>query len=74
VSISDNGIGIPKKYHAGLFEKFTRARRPGLHEEASHGLGMSIIKSIIDWHHGQIRVESSENEGTTFYIRLPLAT
>jgi two-component system sensor histidine kinase VicK len=72
LTVSDNGIGIPEKYHAGLFEKFTSARRPGLHGEASHGLGMSIIKSIIDWHHGQIKVESRENEGTTFYIRLPL--
>lgn len=71
LAVSDNGVGIPTKYHADLFNKFTPARRTGLHGEVSHGLGMSIIKSIIEWHHGQIWVESKENQGTTFYIRLP---
>jgi two-component system sensor histidine kinase VicK len=71
LTVSDNGIGIPEKYHDSLFDKFTRARRTGLHGEVSHGLGMSIIKSIIDWHHGHIWFESKESEGTTFYIRLP---
>ena len=69
--ISDNGIGIPERHQASLFDKFTSARRPGLHGEVSHGLGMSIIKTIIELHHGQIWFESKENEGTTFYIRLP---
>jgi two-component system sensor histidine kinase VicK len=69
--VSDNGIGIPEKHHNSLFDKFTSARRIGLHGETSTGLGMSIIKSIIDWHHGEIWFESKENEGTTFYIRLP---
>jgi two-component system sensor histidine kinase VicK len=71
LTISDNGIGIPEKHHNNLFDKFTSARRSGLHGEPSNGLGMSIIKSIIDWHHGQIWFQSKENEGTTFYIRLP---
>jgi two-component system sensor histidine kinase VicK len=71
LAISDNGIGIPEKHHNNLFDKFTSARRPGLHGEPSNGLGMSIIKSIIDWHHGEIWFQSKENEGTTFYIRLP---
>jgi two-component system sensor histidine kinase VicK len=71
LTVSDNGVGIPEAHHDSLFDKFTSARRTGLHGEASHGLGMSIIKSIIDWHHGQIWFESKENEGTTFFIRLP---
>jgi two-component system sensor histidine kinase VicK len=71
LTISDNGIGIPEKHHKNLFDKFTSARRSGLHGEPSNGLGMSIIKSIIDWHHGEIWFESKENEGTTFYVRLP---
>jgi two-component system sensor histidine kinase VicK len=71
LTISDNGIGIPEKHHNNLFDKFTSARRSGLHGEPSNGLGMSIIKSIIDWHHGEIWFKSKENEGTTFYIRLP---
>lgn len=71
LTVSDNGIGIPEKHHAGLFDKFTTARRTGLHGEASNGLGMSIIKTIIEWHHGEISFVSEENKGTTFYIRLP---
>jgi two-component system sensor histidine kinase VicK len=71
LTVSDNGIGIPTRYHDSLFDKFTSARRTGLHGETTHGLGMSIIKSIIEWHHGQLWFESQENEGTTFYIRLP---
>jgi len=71
LTVADNGIGIPQKYHATLFDKFTEARRSGLHGERSTGLGMSIIKTIIEWHNGEIWFESEENKGTTFYIKLP---
>ncbi len=70
-TIADNGIGIPEDLHATLFDKFSLARRPGLHGEASTGLGMSIIKTIIEWHHGEIWFESKEHVGTSFYVRLP---
>jgi two-component system sensor histidine kinase VicK len=69
--LRDNGIGIPKVHHATLFDKFSGAGRTGLHGEPSHGLGMSIIQTIVEWHHGKIWFESKEQVGTTFYIRLP---
>jgi two-component system sensor histidine kinase VicK len=71
ISVADSGIGIPEEFHKILFNKFTDARRPGLNGEKSTGLGMSIIKTIIEWHEGKIWFESTVNEGTTFYIRLP---
>jgi two-component system, OmpR family, sensor histidine kinase VicK len=71
LKVIDDGIGIPEKYHSVLFEKFTKARREGLKGEPTTGLGMSIIKTIIEWHSGKIWFESKENEGTTFYIELP---
>jgi two-component system sensor histidine kinase VicK len=71
LKVADNGVGIPTKYHDTLFDKFTNARRPGIKGEPSVGLGMSIIKTIVDWHSGQIWFESEENKGTIFYIRLP---
>ena len=71
VSVADNGIGIPKKYHENLFDKFNPARRPGLKGEPSTGLGMSIIKTIVEWHNGKIWFESEENKGSVFYIELP---
>lgn len=70
-TVADNGIGIAAKYHDTLFEKFTNARRPGIKGEPSIGLGMSIIKTIVEWHKGQIWFESEESKGSTFYIRLP---
>lgn len=70
ITLEDNGIGIPEKFHANLFDKFSEARRTGLRGEPSVGLGMSIIKTIIDWHRGKIWFESTENVGTTFYIEL----
>ncbi|GAB3834574.1 hypothetical protein GCM10028895_55170 [Pontibacter rugosus] len=71
IKVADTGVGIPEKYHASLFDKFTPARRPGLKGEASTGLGMSIIKTIVEWHRGQIWFESEQGKGTTFYIRIP---
>ncbi len=71
VTVADNGIGIPAKYHANLFEKFTKAKRRGLKGEPSVGLGMSIIKTIVEWHGGSIWFESKEDEGSKFYIEVP---
>jgi two-component system sensor histidine kinase VicK len=71
ITVSDNGIGIPKKHHATLFDKFSDARRSGLKGERSTGLGMSIIKTIVEWHDGKIWFDSEEGKGTTFFIQLP---
>ncbi|WP_018476258.1 PAS domain-containing sensor histidine kinase [Pontibacter roseus] len=71
MTVQDNGIGIPERYHHQLFDKFTQARRDGLKGEPSTGLGMSIIKTIVEWHGGRIWFDSQENVGTTFYIEIP---
>jgi len=71
ISVVDDGIGIPKNLHAFLFDKFTKARRPGLRDEKTTGLGMSIAKTIVELHDGKIWFESTEGQGTTFFIRLP---
>jgi two-component system sensor histidine kinase VicK len=70
-NFSDNGIGIPKELQPLIFDEFTKARRRGLRGEATMGLGLSIVKTIIKWHNGKINVHSAENEGTTFEIELP---
>lgn len=70
LSIADTGIGIPKQFREKLFDKFNLAGRTGLRGEHSVGLGMSIIKTIIEWHDGKIWFESEENNGTTFFIEL----
>lgn len=70
-TFSDNGIGIPREYLDELFEKFTPARRKGLNGEPSTGLGLSIVKMIIEWHKGKVWIESEENEGTNVHIEIP---
>ena len=71
VSLSDNGIGIPDELKVNLFKGGKQALRRGLLGEESGGLGMNIIKSIVDLHDGEIWYESQEGVGTTFYIALP---
>ena len=71
IQVEDDGIGIPKHLQPYLFDKFTRARRQGLSGEPSIGLGMSIIKTIIEWHQGSITFKSTEGKGTTFTIKIP---
>ncbi|TGE28107.1 PAS domain-containing sensor histidine kinase [Hymenobacter metallicola] len=71
VTVRDNGIGIADQLHPILFERFTKARRPGLRGEKTTGLGMSIIKTIVELHDGRIWFDSAENQGATFFIELP---
>ncbi|WP_224999265.1 sensor histidine kinase KdpD [Cesiribacter sp. SM1] len=71
LSLQDNGIGIPEKYHKSLFQSFRGIRRKGLEGEESTGLGLFICKEIVKMHTGNISVESREGEGTTFIISLP---
>lgn len=71
IIVSDNGIGIPKAMQPYLFDKFTRARRRGLRGEEPTGLGMSIIKFLIELHNGKISFESEEGIGSKFYIEIP---
>ena len=69
--VSDEGMGIPKDLLGSLFEPFSRARRSGTEGERSTGLGLSIVKKIIDAHNGKIRINSMEDEGTTFCFTIP---
>ncbi len=72
VTVTDDGVGIPAHLLPVLFDRFTKARRPGLRGEKTTGLGMHIIETIVRLHQGHIWVESQENVGTTFFIKLPL--
>ncbi|MHC2992992.1 hypothetical protein OB13_15915 [Pontibacter sp. HJ8] len=68
----DNGIGIPENLQPHLFDKYTKAARPGLRGEQSRGIGMSIVRDLVEIQGGRIWFESKENEGSTFYISLPV--
>jgi two-component system sensor histidine kinase VicK len=72
LTVQDNGIGIPKTLQPVLFKKYTEARRDGLNGEESVGLGMWIIKSLVEEHRGTIWFETQERLGTTFYVKISL--
>jgi signal transduction histidine kinase len=73
LAVEDDGIGIPEKYRAQLFNMFTDAKRPGTAGERSFGLGLSISKQIVEQFHGRIWFESKAEGGTIFYVSLPLS-
>lgn len=70
ISVKDNGVGIPAGERNRIFERFYRVERPG-EEHAGTGLGLFIVKQIIEQHNGTIEVESTVGEGTCFTIVLP---
>jgi signal transduction histidine kinase len=72
IKISDEGIGIPSHLQSEIFKKFSKARRKGTQGEQSTGLGMAIVKEIVEFHNGKIWLWSEEGKGTEVYISLPL--
>jgi len=71
VEISDTGIGIPKTDVAKVFDIFYRADNAKSAEETGSGVGLSIVKQIVEVHGGTIRVQSEEGKGSTFTVDLP---
>jgi signal transduction histidine kinase len=70
--VSDTGIGIPEKDQGSLFTRFFRASNVVARELPGSGLGLSIVRTIVANHHGQISLGSAEGQGTTVTVRLPL--
>lgn len=69
--IKDTGIGIPEEQQKRVNEKFFRADNAAAQEPDGTGLGLYIVKAIIEAHGGRLWFTSKENEGSTFYISLP---
>ncbi|QFT64371.1 ATP-binding protein [Roseivivax sp. THAF30] len=69
--VKDNGQGIPERIRPVLYDRFTKAGETSYRFGGGTGLGMSIVKAVVDQHHGSISFDSEIGVGTTFYVELP---
>jgi len=74
VEVRDTGYGISPAAQAKLFQRFFRAKAAGTEHIAGTGLGLSLVKTIVEQHGGRITVESIEQQGSTFRVWLPVTT
>lgn len=74
VRVADNGFGIPEEDITRIFDRFYRVKNEKTRHIIGTGLGLPIVKSIVDAHHGLIRVDSKLNCGTTFTVSFPSAS
>jgi signal transduction histidine kinase len=73
LQVADHGMGIPIKEQSKIFEKFYRVGDPLVHNTKGSGLGLSLVRHIVQAHGGEVFVESAPGKGSTFTIALPLA-
>jgi len=72
LEVADHGMGIPIQEQGKIFEKFYRVGDPLVHNTKGSGLGLSLVRHIVQAHGGNVSVESAPGKGSTFTIALPL--
>ncbi len=72
IEIADSGIGIPRSEQQKVFEKFYRVSTGLVHNTKGTGLGLALVKHIVEAHRGQIHLESAAGKGSKFTILLPV--
>jgi signal transduction histidine kinase len=72
ISVIDHGVGIASEERQKVFEKFYRVGNSLVHDVKGSGLGLSIVKHIVEAHHGRVTVESEPGRGSAFIIHLPV--
>ena len=72
VSVRDEGLGIPESARERIFERYARVDAADRKHISGTGLGLPIVKQIVELHGGTVKVESGEGAGSTFRVRLPV--
>ncbi|WP_126456570.1 sensor histidine kinase [Sulfuriflexus mobilis] len=71
IAVTDHGPGIPKDFHATIFDRFTQSDATNARIKGGTGLGLSISKALVEQMGGEIGFDTRLGEGTTFYIEFP---
>lgn len=74
ISVTDHGVGIPAAEQAAMFDRFAQAGNQNRAATGGTGLGLSVVKAIVESHEGTVTFESDEGVGTTFHVDLPAVT
>lgn len=72
ICVEDTGIGIPKEYHSYIFQKFTQIDHGTRRQYGGTGIGLAIVKSLVDSLQGEITLDSEPNCGSKFVVKVPL--
>jgi two-component system phosphate regulon sensor histidine kinase PhoR len=74
VLVQDKGIGIEPEEVPKIFDKFYRVKNPKTRQVIGTGLGLSLVKGLVEAHRGAVEVESRLGAGTTFRVKIPTIT
>lgn len=73
IRVTDSGVGIPPAEHRLIFDSFYRSAAPENSAVPGAGLGLTLVRHVMEGHHGQVTVDSTPGKGSTFSLILPLA-
>jgi signal transduction histidine kinase len=71
INVRDTGIGIARKDQKNIFDIYTRANSQHSIQVGGSGLGLYLVKKLVDLHHGKVTITSKPKVGSTFSLRLP---
>jgi signal transduction histidine kinase len=70
--VQDFGVGIPTSKQKSLFDPYFRIKEDGKNQAKGYGLGLPIVKRIVEAHGGKVWLESKKGRGSTFFFSLPI--
>jgi two-component system phosphate regulon sensor histidine kinase PhoR len=70
--VKDNGYGIPKEDLKRVFDRFYRVKDKNTRMQQGTGLGLSLVKSIVESHHGIVKIDSGLGKGSSFTVLIPI--